>query len=219
MRRLFFIIFTLLTTVVFSGKPSSYTPPKPPVADANRQIILLDPGHGGYDVGARIASCNEKALALSTALITRKYLKEKGYRVIMTRMRDVFIPLQQRTSIANKTKSHLFVSFHFNSAKSTDAHGIEIFYYDSKDKIRSNSSRRLARVVLNNMIERSKAKNRGVKGGNFHVIRETKMPAILIEGGFITNEDERNKLQDLNYRDTLARSIAEGINSYFSTPQ
>ena len=210
-------IFIALATCVFGNK-AGYTPPKKPVADANKQIILLDPGHGGFDVGARVSACNEKSLALSTALMTRKYLKEKGYRVIMTRMRDVFIPLDQRTSVANKTKSHLFVSFHFNSAKNTDAHGIEIFYYDSKDKIRSGSSRRLARVVLSNMLERTKAKSRGVKAGNFHVIRETKMPAILVEGGFITNESERTKLQDLNYRDSLARAISEGVNSYFASP-
>lgn len=215
MRRLFLILFLPLTACTAS-KPAA-----PPVAQTrvipSKQVIFIDPGHGGFDLGARTHGVSEKSLALSTSLLVRKYLKERGYRVIMTRMRDVFIPLNQRSTIANRTKSHLFVSIHFNSAKNTDAHGIEVFYYDSKDKIRSSASRKLARIVQDRLIEKTGARDRGVKGGNFHVIRETQMPAILVEGGFITNEAERHKLNDLNYRDKLASAITDAIDSYFKT--
>jgi N-acetylmuramoyl-L-alanine amidase len=212
------VLALLLPFVLFAqqGK-SGYIPPRQPAAAPPKQVIFLDPGHGGFDVGARMHGVNEKSLTLSTALLVRKYLKERNYRVIMTRMRDVFIPLDQRSSIANRTRSHLFVSFHFNAAKSSDANGIEVFYYDSKDKIRASSSRKLARLVQNRMIEKTGARDRGIKGGNFHVIRETKMPAILIEGGFITNDKERTKLSDLNYRDKLAHAITDGVDTYFKS--
>lgn len=189
--------------------------PKKPIQPNNDKLIILDAGHGGYDVGARVSACNEKSLALSTTLLTKKYLSDMGYRVILTRSRDIFIPLQKRTNIANQTKSKLFVSIHFNSAKNTEAKGIEIFYYNSKDKWRSGSSKKLARIVLNKIITRTGAHDRGVKNGNFHVIRETKMPAILVEGGFITHEGERHNLIDVKYREKLARGIAEGIHNYF----
>ena len=95
-----------------------------------KPLIILDPGHGGSDEGAKIHFFMEKSLTLMTSLLLRKHLNELGYRVIMTRSKDVFIPLYRRVSIANKTKAALFVSVHFNSSPSPDAHGIEIFYYN-----------------------------------------------------------------------------------------
>ncbi|MCH9630253.1 MAG: hypothetical protein S4CHLAM37_02470 [Chlamydiia bacterium] len=200
---------------VVTQKKTTTTPQKKKVSPNNDKLIIIDAGHGGYDVGARVSACNEKSLALSTSLMTKKYLTAMGYRVILTRSRDIFIPLQRRTTIANQTKSKLFVSVHFNSAKSKQAKGIEVFYYNSKDKWRSGSSKKLARRVLSKLIARTGATDRGVKDGNFHVIRETKMPAILVEGGFITHEEERHKLTDSSYREKLARGIAEGIDNYF----
>lgn len=202
-------------TKVVTQKKSLTTGQKKRVSPNNDKLIIIDAGHGGYDVGARVSSCNEKSLALSTALMTKKYLTAMGYRVILTRSRDIFIPLQRRTTIANQTKSKLFVSVHFNSAKSKQAKGIEVFFYNSKDKWRSGASKKLARRVLSKLIARTGAHDRGVKDGNFHVIRETKMPAILVEGGFITHDEERHKLTDVTYREKLARGIAEGIDNYF----
>lgn len=180
------------------------------------RLVILDAGHGGYDLGCRLSSCNEKSLALSTTLMIKKCLTDMGYRVILTRSRDIFLSLKKRTTIANETKSKLFVSIHYNAAKNCEAKGIEVFYYKSKDKWRSLASRKLAIRVLSKLVDRTGAKNRGVKTGNFHVIRETKMPAILVEGGFITHEEERNRLKDPAYRQKIARGIAEGIDSYFN---
>lgn len=196
-----------------SADQNVFTLPQPKIG--SDKLIIIDAGHGGYDLGAKIAACNEKSLALSTALLVKKHLSDMGYRVILTRSRDIFLPLQKRTEIANQTKGKLFVSVHFNSAKSPDAKGIEIFYHDSQDKTRSASSKELARKVLTKILDRTGALSRGVKGGNFFVIRETKMPAILVEGGFITSEEERKLLIDVNYRDKLAKGIAEGIDHYF----
>lgn len=180
------------------------------------RLVILDAGHGGYDLGCRLSSCNEKSLALSTTLMIKKCLTDMGYRVILTRSRDIFLSLKKRTTIANETKSKLFVSIHYNAAKNCEAKGVEVFYYKSKDKWRSLASRKLAIRVLSKLVDRTGAKNRGVKTGNFHVIRETKMPAILVEGGFITHEEERNRLKDPAYRQKIAKGIAEGIDSYFN---
>ena len=178
-------------------------------------LIVLDPGHGAFDIGAKSAHVEEKKLTLKTALLVKRYLTQKGYRVILTRSRDVFIPLKKRSSIANKTKSRLLVSLHYNAHTSSKPKGIEIYYYGKGAKWRVNASKKLAQIVLKHLIRRTKGLSRGVKKGNFHVIRETNMPAILIEGGFITNPRERKKLQDPKYLRQIARSIAEGIDRYF----
>lgn len=179
------------------------------------KLVVLDPGHGGYDLGARMFSVDEKSLALSTALLTKKHLQEKGYRVILTRSRDVFISLEKRASIANETKGMLFVSIHFNAANNPIAKGVEVFYNLSQDKLRAGNSKKLAAKVLEHIVQKTASENRGVKEGNFFVIRETKMPSILVEAGFMTHPDELHLLKDVNYRDKIARGIAEGIDLYF----
>jgi N-acetylmuramoyl-L-alanine amidase len=177
-----------------------------------KPLIVLDPGHGGADEGAKVHYLMEKRLCLMTTFLVRKYLEELGYRVIMTRSKDVFIPLQRRVSIANKTKAVLFASIHYNSAPSTEAHGIEVFYH-GKNK-QSGQSRKLAGLVLNNLVDQTKALSRGVKVGNYHVLRETQMPAILIEGGFITNGIERMQLREKAYLEKISKGIALGIDKY-----
>lgn len=185
-------------------------------ASEGKQLIVIDAGHGGDDIGAQVKNIKEKSLALQTATLVKQYLHAKGYRVILTRSRDVFLPLKKRTAIANDTKSKLFVSIHFNAFKSPQPHGIEIYYYNKGSKWRQNASKKLADTVLHKMIEATGAKNRGVKYGNFHVIRETEMPAILVEGGFITNPAEHTNLSNKAYVEKMARSIATGIEQYLN---
>ena len=182
-----------------------------------KPIIILDPGHGGSDEGAKIHYFMEKRLALMTTLLVRKYLEEMGYRVLMTRSKDVFIPLHRRVSIANKTKAVLFTSIHYNSSPSADAHGIEVFYHSGSDAKRVKESRKLASTVLGELITHTSAHSRGVKSGNFHVIRETSMPAILVEGGFMTNNEERTNLRDKRYLEKIAKGIALGIDNYLKS--
>jgi N-acetylmuramoyl-L-alanine amidase len=179
-----------------------------------KPLGILAPGHGGTDEGAKINYFMEKRLTLMTTLLVRKYLEEMGYRVIMTRSKDVFIPLHRRVSIANKTKAVLFASIHYNSSPSSDAHGIEVFYHGGSDYKRVQQSRKLAGSVLGELISQTSALSRGVKNGNFHVIRETSMPAILVEGGFMTNHEERTNLRDKKYLEKVAKGIALGIDKY-----
>ncbi len=195
----------------------TYLAAETPTKTANKQLIVIDPGHGGFDIGATVRSIEEKALALKTSTLVKQYLHQKGYRVILTRSRDVFISLSKRTNIANDTKSKLFVSIHYNAFKNPQASGIEVYYYNKGGRWRQDASKKLATLVLNGMIATTGAKNRGVKTGFFHVIRETNMPAILIEGGFITNPQEYAHLADQHYVEKMARSIADGIEKYLTS--
>ncbi|MBS0648626.1 MAG: N-acetylmuramoyl-L-alanine amidase [Verrucomicrobia bacterium] len=179
-----------------------------------KPLIILDAGHGGTDEGAKIHYFMEKRLTLMTTLLLRKYLNEMGYRVIMTRSKDVFIPLERRVSIANKTKAVMFVSIHYNSSPSPDAHGIEIFYHNGSDHKRAQQSKQLGSSILSELIAETHALSRGVKNGNFHVIRETSMPAVLVEGGFMTNTEERSNLRDKKYLEKIAKGVAQGIDKF-----
>lgn len=180
--------------------------------------VVIDAGHGGVNLGAHVRRpfCEEKRITLLTALFMKKYLSQMGYRVVMTRNSDSFVPLPRRVEIANQAHADLFVSIHYNSSRCPSAHGIEVFFSDGPDdKNRSASSRKLAGSILTRVVRRTRAPSRGVKKANFLVIRETNMPAVLIEGGFISNPQERSFLKDPLYVEKIARGVVEGIDHYF----
>ncbi|MFQ5728936.1 MAG: N-acetylmuramoyl-L-alanine amidase [Waddliaceae bacterium] len=221
-----FLLFTLLLT---SCSPSRAYREQPQKGRDDRELayalelsrrakIVIDPGHGGKDLGAlsvKDPKYQEKTLNLTTAIWLKTFLQQMGYQTIMTRADDFFVPLDLRAAFANSNQAKLFVSVHYNSAPNKKAEGVEVYYYDAEtDKERTEQSKKLAKTVLDQIVANTKCKSRGVKHGNLAVIRETKMPAILIEGGFVTNETELNKLQDPNYQKTLAGSIALGIRSF-----
>lgn len=178
-------------------------------------LVVIDPGHGAFDLGAHTKHCEEKDLCLKTGHYLRRHLEKKGYHVIMTRFRDEYIPLKKRAAMANEVKSQVMVSIHYNSAKNLQAHGMEVFYYPKGEPWRTKNSRRLAKTVLAKMLSNTGAFSRGVKEGNFCVIRETHMPAILVEAGFITNQEEMHKMRDDRYLDSIAMAIANGLEEYF----
>jgi N-acetylmuramoyl-L-alanine amidase len=188
-----------------------------PKSSMAHPLIILDAGHGGNDEGTKLSALKEKRLTLSTVLLTKKHLEALGYRVMLTRGRDIYLSLPKRVAMANKSKATLFVSVHYNSAPSAEAHGIEIFYFDAKDTWRSRASKRLAHCLLHRLIEKTEAASRGVKHHNFHVIRETEMPSVIVEAGFFTNVKERQKLKDRAYIDRIAVGIAQGIDKYIKT--
>lgn len=195
----------------FSSRKKNYRPSIPQHA---KPLVILDAGHGGSDEGAKVHFFQEKKVALSTVLLLKKYLDEMGYRVILTRSRDVYIPLHRRVSIANRTRAVIFVSVHYNASHSKDAKGIEVFYCPGEDTWKTQASKKLAGSILSHLLSHTKADSRGVKAGNFHVIRETQMPAVLVEAGFITNLEERSFLRDKNYLEKVAKGIAIGVDKY-----
>lgn len=200
----------------------AYVPPQKPARPPmiKRPLIVIDPGHGGEDAGTKSLTkpfYQEKSLTLATSRMVRDFLKQLGYETQMTRNEDLFIPLSNRAIIANEANSTLFVSVHYNSAPSAEAHGIEVFFYQSEENAaRTKSSKNLAALILDEVIQSTQAKSRGVKKGNFAVIRETTMPAVLVEGGFLTNQDELAKIKDPAYVKRLAWGIARGIDRYLN---
>jgi len=179
-------------------------------------LIILDPGHGGTDEGAKVQTVLEKKITLTTAMLTKKKLEALGYRVIMTRSRDIFLTLPRRVAIANKSKAALFVSIHYNSSPNPAAKGIEIYYFEAKGD-RTRESKKLANQILFQVLDQTEAHSRGVRRGNFYVVRETAMPAVLVEGGFMTNMDERFNLKDRKYLEKIAKGIAQGVHKFLSS--
>lgn len=211
-----------MTNVATRGalQGKAVSPDKYLLKPESQALIILDPGHGGRDLGTHSKNTpkyQEKTLTLTTSRLVRGYLEKMGYTVAMTRNRDVFIPLEKRSEFANSRQPEVFVSIHFNSAPNKQAEGIEIFYYGTDDdKKRKNDSKSLAQNILKRIVKNTSAKSRGVKHGNLSVVRETTMPAVLVEGGFLTNEKEEQKIQDMDYLKKLAKGIAQGINDYVS---
>lgn len=180
-------------------------------------LVVIDPGHGGKDDGCsdQVEDVDEKVLTLKTAGYLETYLRRAGYRVYMTRSRDLFVSLEERAALANDVDADIFVSVHFNAAESKKAKGIEIFYYDDEiDSVRRDESKLLAEDVLRHTIAFTGRKSRGVKTASFRVIRKTHMPAILVEGGFLTNPEEAALCQKEEYINSLAYGIARGIDEF-----
>lgn len=189
-----------------------------PLKKVRRGLIVIDPGHGGEDHGTKSLVKPiylEKYLNLTTAKFLATYLEQMGYQTLLTRKDDTFIPLKTRAEFANERHPMLFLSVHYNAAPSAEARGIEIFYFKSdKDKGRTEASKKLAATILKELLGTTHATSRGVKPANFAVIRETDMPAVLIEGGFLSNTEELERLKDPAYLKKIAWGIAQGVDKY-----
>ncbi len=192
-------------------------PVQPPY---RKEVIVLDPGHGGKDHGAKSLTkppILEKHLTLACTQVVRHSLEKLGYRPLITRKSDHSLALEERVEFSKASQPDIFVSIHFNSAPNTDAHGIEIYYFPSKqNKERACLSEELAQNVLRRSLEWTGANNRLVKRGDFHVIRENDVPSILVEGGFMTNDQELEKLKNPHYLKRLGHGIAKGIDDYLT---
>ncbi len=184
-----------------------------------REVIIVDAGHGGKDCGAvsKRESYEEKELTLATALMIRNCLNQLGYKTIMTRDQDIFIPLSTRAEIANANQADLFVSIHYNYSASPDAKGVEVYYYKegkTPPSPRIAKSKALSSEVLKKVVSNTGATSRGVKEANFAVVRETEMPAILVEAGFLSNPQEKAQVKDPQYQRKIAWGIAKGVDCY-----
>lgn len=171
--------------------------------------VYIDCGHGGKDSGAVNGSYYEKNYVLSVGLHLKKLLLEtKKFNVKLSRETDVYKTLEQRTNDANSWGADIFISLHCNSSTNKSALGIETYCYKFK-------YRKLADSIHNALIQdKLYTKNRGVKEGNFHVIRESKMSACLIELAFISNSQDLQLLQTKQYE--FAKAIYKGILNYYN---
>src|SRR5438132_1924445 len=167
--------------------------------------VVIDAGHGGYDRGGipgqRIP---EKVMTLDVSQRLKPLLEKAGYRVIMTRDSDVFVPLPTRVAIANSYPNAVFICVHFNSATRSGANGIESYFY-------STESAPLAASIQGAVLGGAPAEDRRVRRRGYYALRRTTIPAVLIECGFLTNPTEAQYAQSAAYRQKLAENIARGI--------
>ena len=173
----------------------------------SRYVVYIDAGHGGKDSGAVANGIKEKDLNLIIALKVRDKLNDNGVEVVMNRDTDVFVDFKETAKHANNVNPDVFVSIHNNSSTSSSAYGIESFY--SKD-IDIN----FGTGIHNRLIYNTGAYNRGFKKDTYYVTNHTTMPAILVEGGFLTNAEEAAKLKQDYYQEAIANAIVDGVMEY-----
>jgi N-acetylmuramoyl-L-alanine amidase len=160
----------------------------------------------------------EKTLALELARRVERLLRKGGYQVVLSRKTDVFVSLHRRVQKAEACKATIFVSIHLNSDPAAKGQGAEVYYYRAKkqkDGFRVIESRQLAHQILGHLSKDLSMMCRGVKNGDFYVIRESTMPAVLVEAAFITNPKDALLLASVPCRQKMANAIAKGIIDYF----
>jgi len=193
------LLVTFLACSSYAAKKSSSG------GDGSPVTVVIDAGHGGYDRGGipgqRIA---EKDMTLDVAQRLKNVLSTSGYRVVMTRSTDVFVPLGGRVAIANSYRNAIFVCIHFNATGRSGASGIETYFY-------SRDSLPLASAIHYYVTGGAPSANRGVRRRGYYVLRKTSIPAVLVECGFLTNPTEAAYAQSVSYRQKLAEEIAAGI--------
>ena len=197
--------------------------------------VVIDPGHGGHDTGARGLFGLEKDFALKTGLLVGAILKSRGFKIVFTRSNDTFVTLQGRAAIANRYPKGIFVSIHFNDSSNRSARGIETFALSPagttstiqrwaepnlakrRGNLRDAENIALATAVHNGVLRRVKATNpvdRGIKRARFSVISGVAIPGLLFEGGFVANPIEGRYVANPTYQKMLAEGIAVGVENY-----
>ena len=213
-----------------------------------KYTIVVDPGHGGHDSGARGNGYNEKDIALQVATRLANNLR-RDYNVIITRDSDFFVPLDTRAKIGNDANADFFISIHLNSSSSSSANGTEVFYFSKKDQgsyaaqvakfenkvdgsygdvpfsdfilndifYRKNqkTSQAIAESVLNNLINTTGLRRRGVFGANFAVLRGSNSPSILVELGFMNNYSDLSHYLTPEGQERAASTIGDAIRKFF----
>lgn len=174
------------------------------------KIIVLDAGHGGRDVGAiGYSGSYEKNSTLRTAYILKRYLEMFGAKVILTRKDDNYLSLNGRASVSNLHEADVFLSIHYNSTPQLpNVSGISTYYYTEHDQT-------LARTLQNELVKSTNMNNRGTQYESFQVTRTNHRPAILLELGFLSNDEEEKLIQSSAFQEKVAKGIISGLDKYF----
>jgi N-acetylmuramoyl-L-alanine amidase len=224
-------VWIQLTAVPRSARVDPETPSQPmPFA-----LVVIDPGHGGQDSGTIKTGMVEKELTLDLAHRLQRQLQERGLGTLLTRTDDSYVSLQDRTAIANDQQECVFVSIHFDEAGRAAATGIETFYaahpitfpervaswlpflQRTSSEPPNVESQSLATFIQESLVAHTQAVNRGTRPQQFFVIANVRHPAVLVEGGFLTNKEDVAKLANNDYREQMATAISEGIVRYRDT--
>src|SRR5213080_4717761 len=203
-----------------------------PTAPKPFAVVVLDPGHGGQDSGAMCGGVMEKDLTLDVARRVDRLLDAEGIATLMTRLGDTYVSLVDRAAFGNRVKDSIFVSIHFNEDNKPVSSGVETYYAAHQvasgstlaswlpffSRVPSNSpkleSQSLAGFIQEALVARTRSVDRGTQAKQFFVIANVTSPAVLIEGGFLTNKEDVSKLASEDYRDQLAAAVADGILRY-----
>lgn len=182
------------------------------------KTIVIDPGHGGSNPGATKYGMRESDNNLSVGIKLKKVLEEHGAKVVMTRETDKTVAaeglelkqeLQARVDLVDTNNADIFISLHTNANENANVHGAMTFYHN-------DISEKLADDIQKSLIKFTEATDKGTEKENFYVLRNNKVPAILVEMGFITNKIEADKLNSDVYRGELVNGIYDGIINYFN---
>jgi N-acetylmuramoyl-L-alanine amidase len=203
-------------SILDKAPPQDSQPPQPPQPKGGDQMIVcIDPGHGGPDPGAVSPSgIQEKEITLTVAKRVAEYLRRADVQVVLTRDTDKELvlgnddaaELRARAQVANNAKADFFLSIHCNAASTSDAEGFELYHYPGSTK-----GAMLATKIAGAYAVASGLKRRKVASANFQVLRDTAMPAALIELGFLTNKADCALLREPAFLDKIALGIAFGI--------
>jgi len=215
-------------TLVVAGcaTPGIYAPPRmPPARLPGRPAgwdVVVDPGHGGQQFGARgRRGTAEKAVTLDIARRLKRQLEQAGLRVMLTRSGDQTVTLAQRSDLGKRSGAWAFLSIHANAARNRTASGFEVYYLPAYERygrgvayasVRSpDASYRLARLIQREFRRDWPLQDRGIKQARFHVLKHTPIPAVLVETGFLTNARDESLLNDPTMREEIARRLANAL--------
>jgi N-acetylmuramoyl-L-alanine amidase len=180
-----------------------------PSVPRGRLRVMIDPGHGGHDPGAvGIGGLREKDIILPIGVRVAQILEQQGVQAVLTRSNDSFVSLEGRVQMARRANADLFISIHANaiSMSRPDVNGLETYYYAT--------GLPLAQTIHNTILQKINVGNRGVRRARFYVLRNSPMPAVLVETGFVTGREDAAKLSNPAYREQMADAIATGILQY-----
>ncbi len=214
--------------------PPLFTRPDTRVAAAEGPftLVVLDPGHGGQDSGTMRAGILEKELTLDVAHRAQRRLELQGVAVLLTRTGDTQVSLSDRAAVANEQPNCIFISLHFDHATRPAATGVETYYAarQASNVVRAASwlpflkrtslepanmeSQNLASLIQEALVARTQAVDRGTTPQQFFVLANVRHPAVLVEGGFLTNADDISKLATEDYREQIAAAITDGVMRY-----
>lgn len=207
-------------------RPQSY------LKTAGHKIVVLDPGHGGIDGGAKgTTGILEKNVTLDIAKRVKTYLVKQGHTVHLTRTKDKYLSLEGRSAFAKAKKADVFVSIHLNSSSNAKAKGVESYALTPKGSSSTNGSSKkvvdscpghphgeagvvLAYVLQKNMLKRSGREDRGVRRASFAVLKNAPCPSALVECGFLSNPTEEKGFKSDSQKEQVAKAVAAGIGNY-----
>lgn len=185
--------------------------------------VVLDPGHGGYDIGANIPNMKEKDVALTIAKEMKQDFLYNGFEIVMTREVDE-IPrhaknakqdTKVRAEIANETEADVFISIHTNYFKESKYSGIAAYYY-SPAGYQKEQREDLAKCIVSQLTREDGWKNRGIFKDDLAVLRYTRMPSVLIEYGFLSNASDVARLSDPKVIKNLCKNTVKGVMDYYN---